>query len=75
MVGIYNVRVPVAGYAEIQVEAHDEEDAERVALDFVTAEELVELKYLRQIVTGHLFHGVINSIEVEYLGEVSDALD
>lgn len=75
MAGFYSVRIPVAGYAEIEVEAHNEEDAERVALDQVTMDEVVELNYLRQIVTGNVFRGVLNSIETEYLGEVSDALD
>lgn len=75
MAGFYSVRIPVVGYAEIEVEAQNEEDAERVALEHATNKDIVELDYLRQIVVGYVFHGVLNSIETEYLGEVSDALD
>jgi len=75
MAALYNVRIPVVGYAEIEVEAQNEEDAERVALEHATNKDIVELDYLRQIVVGYVFHGVLNSIEIEYLGEVSDALD
>jgi hypothetical protein len=71
----YRVRVPCCGFAEIEVEAHNEEDAHRVALEHVTIKDLIEFDFYHQITTGNIFRGVINSIETDYLGEVSDALD
>lgn len=74
MAAYFTVRIPVVGYAEIRVEASNESDAERVALEHVTNKDIVELDYLKQIVVGNVFRGMINSIEIEYLGEVGDAL-
>ena len=41
MAGFYSVRIPVVGYAEIEVEAQNEEDAERVALEHATNKDIV----------------------------------
>lgn len=71
----YRVRVPCCGFAEIEVEAHNEEDAHRVALEHVTIKDIVEINFVHQITAGNVFLGVLNSIETDYLGEVSDALD
>jgi hypothetical protein len=71
----YRVLVPVCGYAAIEVEAYDEEDAERVAFEHVSLNDLVDFDFLKQIVVGNVFYGHLNSVETEYLGEVSDALD
>lgn len=71
----YRVLIPVCGYAAIEVEAYDEEDAERVAFENVSLNDLVDFDFLKQITVGNMFHGHLNSVETEYLGEVSDALD
>ena len=71
----YRVTIPVLGYAVIEVEASDEEDAERVAFENALTSDIVELDFVKQIIDGNTFSGSINSIETEYLGETSDALD
>ena len=71
----YRVLVPFCGYAAIEVEACNEEDAERVAFENVSIDDVVELDFVKQITAGNIFRGSVNSIEIEYLGEVSDALD
>lgn len=71
----YRVTIPVLGYAVIEVEASNEEDAERVAFENALTSDIVELDFVKQIIDGNTFSGSINSIETEYLGETSDALD
>jgi hypothetical protein len=71
----YRVLVPFCGYAAIEVEAANEEDAERVAFENVNTDNIVELDFVKAITAGNIFRGSINYIETEYLGEVSDALD
>jgi hypothetical protein len=71
----YRVLVPFCGYAAIEVEAYNEADAERVAFDNVSTNDIVEIDFVKSITTGKVFSGQLNYIETEYLGEVSDALD
>jgi hypothetical protein len=39
---LYSVRVPIVGYAYIEVEAENEHDAKEVAKDQITASEIEE---------------------------------
>jgi hypothetical protein len=71
----YRVLVPFCGYASIEVEAYNEADAERVAFENVSTNDIVEIDFVKAITAGNVFRGQLNSIETKYLGEVSDALD
>jgi hypothetical protein len=61
----YNVRVPITGVADVQVEAESEEQAIELALDSVTSDDLTEWEGVRCVVQGNVFHGHTNEIEVE----------
>ncbi len=66
----YEVLLPIAGYAIVEVEAFSEEEAKDLAYDEVRRDHLEEWEAMDNIVTGNVFHGVRNSIEITDLGEV-----
>jgi hypothetical protein len=71
----YRVLIPFCGYATVEVEAANETEAEQVAFERVSTDDIEELDFVKAITAGNIFRGQLNSIETEYLGEVSNALD
>ena len=63
---LYMVTVPIAGQLCVEVEAASEEEAIQMALNSDPDEQYnIEWEMLKHIVTGNVFWGMCNSIEVE----------
>ncbi|BAY20761.1 hypothetical protein NIES2100_05050 [Calothrix sp. NIES-2100] len=62
----YIVRVPFTGYVSVKIEADNEQDAIRNALESdIDVNDADKIQYHGQIVKGNVFYGVLNKIEVE----------
>lgn len=59
----YYVRVPICGYAEIEVEAENVKEAEEKALEGIEAKHLASWEAHREICRGNVFYGELNRIE------------
>jgi hypothetical protein len=63
---LYSVDIPFTGYVTIEVEAENEKDAEEIAYEQVSADDLDEsatFEFHKRIVRGNVFYGVLNKIE------------
>jgi len=62
----YCVTVPIVGYACVIVEAKNEEDAKKAAMNgSITIDDIESWEAVEKIVEGNCFHGPINEIDVE----------
>lgn len=67
---LYQVTVPIAGYASIDVEAESAEAAINEALDSVGLEHIESWESLRVIVEGNVFHGPCNRASADLIEEI-----
>lgn len=75
MTGQYVVRIPICGYAEISVEANSDEEALQLALDLSDQSHIQEIYFLQDVMSLGRYVGPLEQAEVQYVGEVFDALD
>ena len=62
----YCVTVPIVGYACVVVEAENEEEAKKYAMEGdITIDDIESWEALEHIVEGNCFNGPLNDIEVE----------
>jgi hypothetical protein len=62
----YCVTVPICGYALVMVEANDEEEAKKKALEGrIDINDIESWEPLEEIVSGNCFNGMQNEIEAE----------
>lgn len=60
----YNVRLPITGCVDIEVEAENEDEAIEKALETqVTNDDITEWETCEQIVKGNVFYGHTNEAE------------
>lgn len=60
----YNVRIPVTGVVDVEVDAENEEEAIEAALQKeISNKDLTEWETCREVVQGNVFCGHTNSIE------------
>jgi len=69
----YEVKLPVAGYAWVYVEADSPAEAVDKALEKVTIDDVEEWGSHRQIIQGNVFYGNCNCVTVLCDGEEVDA--
>lgn len=61
----YNVYVPICGYAYLEVEAENKEDAiDEAFRQGCSLEDIVEFDMYEHIVQGNVFNGTMNEIDV-----------
>lgn len=66
----YGVSIPVAGYIYIEIEAEDENDAKEKAFQSdIDIKDIEEWDVHEEICRGNVFHGNLNKILIEDLGE------
>lgn len=62
----YVVRIPITGYVIVEVEAESEEEAiEKAFNSEILSDNIEEWELHQQVVTGNVYHGMLNSIEIE----------
>ena len=67
----FGVTMPITGYFYKEVEAETEEEAlEKICEDGYCDEDICEMDIHENVVQGNVFYGVLNSMEIEDLGEV-----
>ena len=62
---IYNITLPLTGIIYKTVEADSEEEAIRLAMEESTLDDIEEWDTHRKIVSGNVFYGVLNEMEIE----------
>lgn len=62
---IYNITLPLTGIIYKTVEADSEEEAIRLAMEESTLDDIEEWDTHRKIVSGNIFYGVLNEMEIE----------
>lgn len=69
----WSVRIPVTGFALVEVNAEDEESAiERVLEEGVALTDVEEFDTHRHVVRGNIFYGTLNEPDAEDIGEAID---
>ena len=68
----YSVKVPIAGYAIVEVDADDEESAIEKAVDNVTVDDLESWAALRIICEGNVMYADCNEAEAELIDDDED---
>ena len=64
----YSVLVPIAGYAMVEVEAENEEEATITALSKdIIVDDIEEWDVYRNITQGNILYPPFNSVEVELI--------
>ena len=64
----YALSIPITGLVYMEIEAESEEDAKQKAfMSDVTTENIDEWDMHESIVTGNVFHGHLNEIDIEEL--------
>jgi hypothetical protein len=61
----YCVQVPICGYAVVMIEAEDEKEAIKNAIENVELSDMESWEALEHVVEGNCFYGPLNDIEVE----------
>lgn len=64
----YRVSIPITGHVSVEVEAEDESEAETKAWGVDYGDPAIGEVYWearRRIVSGNVFHGMLNEIEIE----------
>ena len=65
MIMKYGVTLPVTGYAYIEVEADNREEALDKAHMIVEIDDIVEWSTCNHIIKGNIFNGELNDYEIE----------
>lgn len=61
----YNVRIPITGVVDVEVEAENEDEAIEAAMQKeVSTDDITEWETCRQIVQGNVFNGHTNEVDV-----------
>lgn len=63
----YCVNVPICGYAVVNVEAENEKEAIRKAIDNARLSDIEYWGALEHVIRGNVFYGELNDAEVEEL--------
>ena len=61
----YNVKMPIVGYAIVEVEAENETDAIKAALDEVSSSDIEQWQAVEQISRGNILYADVNEITVQ----------
>lgn len=73
MAKYYSVLLPISGYIALEVEAEDEAEAIKNALESkYDINDIEEWSAHEAVVEGNFFHGLKNHAEVQYIGEDDD---
>lgn len=65
----YIVTIPITAWSETVVEANSKKEAIEKAIDETKLEDVLEWDCHKHIVEGNVFHGLLNDISVEEMGE------
>ena len=68
----YSVRVPIAGYAIVEVEASSEKEAIKKAIDEATRDEMERWEALECIAEGNFFRAPLNRADAELIDDGED---
>ena len=63
---IYGIRVPILGYAFVEVKASNKQDAIQQAIEDVDLSDFQSWNAVEQVVMGNVFMGDINEPEIDY---------
>ena len=69
---IYGVSIPVAGFAYVEVEADNEEEAGSKALGEVDMSKIEEWDVYRILVEGNVLYAPLNRMDVEHVDDTED---
>ena len=63
---IYRITMPITGYVYKEVEADNEDEAlAKFYSEDIISDDIEEWDTVEHIVTGNVFHGCINDVEIE----------
>lgn len=65
----YLVQVPITGYAEIEVEAENKEEAVSRAMQNVTFDDVAEWEVHREVCKGNVCYALLGRVDVEEVEE------